>query len=162
MTPPDNANLFRLVYRSRSAIAGGAEAVQQTIDAVVAASQRRNAEAGVTGTLMFTGLFFVQALETFRAQRSLWTTCGVEPGSYTLAAGMATSGSLTEWLRELTGGAGFDRLVTEAAATPPGSDGLVVLPYFAGERTPHFDPQARGEQLTVADFARIAEAGALA
>ena len=63
MTPPDNADLFRLVYRSRSAIAGGAEAVQQTIDAVVAASQRRNAEAGVTGTLMFTGLFFVQALE---------------------------------------------------------------------------------------------------
>lgn len=63
MTPPDNADLFRLVYRSRSAIAGGAEAVQQTIDAVVAASQRRNAQAGVTGTLMSTGLFFVQALE---------------------------------------------------------------------------------------------------
>ncbi|KNY19084.1 BLUF domain-containing protein [Methylobacterium sp. ARG-1] len=63
MTPPDNADLFRLVYRSRSAIAGDAEAMQQTIDAVVAASQRSNAQAGVTGTLMFTGLFFVQALE---------------------------------------------------------------------------------------------------
>jgi len=34
--------------------------------------------------------------------------------------------------------------VTEAAAVPPGSDGLVLLPYFAGERTPIFDPQARG------------------
>ncbi len=36
------------------------------------------------------------------------------------------------------------QLVEEAAATPPGADGLVVLPYFAGERTPIFDPRARG------------------
>ncbi|TXM97612.1 BLUF domain-containing protein [Methylobacterium sp. WL64] len=63
MTPPDDTGLFRLVYRSRSTIAGDAEAVQQTIDAAVATSQRRNVQAGVTGTLMFTGLFFVQALE---------------------------------------------------------------------------------------------------
>ena len=27
---------------------------------------------------------------------------------------------------------------------PPGSEGLLVLPYFAGERTPVFDPHARG------------------
>ncbi|MDP8944578.1 MAG: FGGY-family carbohydrate kinase, partial [Actinomycetota bacterium] len=35
-------------------------------------------------------------------------------------------------------------LTEEAAAAPPGSDALVVLPYFAGERTPIFDPKARG------------------
>lgn len=89
-------------------------------------------------------MFFVQALERFRAHPMLWTTAGAEPGTYTLAAGMATSGSLTGWIQELTGGAGFGELVTEAAATPAGSDGLIVLPYFAGERTPHFDPRARG------------------
>jgi xylulokinase len=89
-------------------------------------------------------MFFVQALESFRAHPMLWTTAGAEPGMYTLAAGMATSGSLTGWLQELTGGASFADLVTEAAATPPGADGLIVLPYFAGERTPHFDPRARG------------------
>ena len=38
----------------------------------------------------------------------------------------------------------FADLVAEAAAVPPGSDGLVLLPYFAGERTPIFDAQARG------------------
>ena len=32
----------------------------------------------------------------------------------------------------------------EADAAPRGSGGLVVLPYFAGERTPIFDPSARG------------------
>ena len=34
--------------------------------------------------------------------------------------------------------------MAEAAALPAGSDGLLMLPYFAGERTPVFDPRARG------------------
>ena len=89
-------------------------------------------------------MFFVQVLEQLRSHPKLWTTAGVETGSYTLAAGMATSGTLTAWVQELTGGASFPDLVAEAAATPPGAEGLLVLPYFAGERTPIFDPRARG------------------
>jgi xylulokinase len=38
----------------------------------------------------------------------------------------------------------YEELTREAADVPPGSDALVVLPYFAGERTPLFDPRARG------------------
>jgi xylulokinase len=89
-------------------------------------------------------MFFVQVLDGLRTHPLLWTTMGLEPGVKTLAAGMATSGSLTEWVRELTGGVPFERLVHEAAAVRPGSEGLVCLPYFAGERTPIFDAQARG------------------
>lgn len=89
-------------------------------------------------------VFFVQVLERPSAHPGLWTTAGVDAGSLTLAAGMATSGSLTAWMQELTGGAPFEQLVQEAATTPPGADGLVVLPYFAGERSPIFDPLARG------------------
>lgn len=89
-------------------------------------------------------MFFVQVLERLRSHPLLWTTAGVDPGTYTLAAGMATSGSLTGWLQELTGGAPYGDLVREAAAVPAGSDGLLLLPYFAGERTPIFDPRARG------------------
>jgi Sensors of blue-light using FAD len=63
MSSRQNADLFRLVYRSRSTVEGTAEEVQRAIDAIVAASRRRNGQAGVTGALMFTGLFFVQALE---------------------------------------------------------------------------------------------------
>ena len=63
MNPQDDADLFRLVYRSRCAIAGSPDEIRQTVAALVAASQRRNAEAGITGTLLFTGVFFVQALE---------------------------------------------------------------------------------------------------
>ena len=38
----------------------------------------------------------------------------------------------------------FADLVREAEQVPAGSDGLLLLPYFAGERTPIFDPRARG------------------
>lgn len=89
-------------------------------------------------------MFLLQISEKLTSHPPLWTTVGAEPGSYQLAGGMATSGSLTGWLRELTGDTPFADLVREAAATPPGADGLLVLPYFAGERTPHFDPKARG------------------
>jgi xylulokinase len=105
--------------------------------------------AGVRGPndlmLMYgSTMFFVQGLAVPAAHPGLWATAGVLRGTYTLAAGMATSGSLTTWLQELVGGVPFEQLVAEAARTPPGADGLLVLPYFAGERTPIFDPQARG------------------
>jgi xylulokinase len=89
-------------------------------------------------------MFMVQVLDRLRTHPVLWTTAGVEPGSTTLAAGMSTSGSLTAWLQQVTGGAPFAELVEEAAAVPPGAEGLLLLPYFAGERTPIFDPRARG------------------
>ncbi len=89
-------------------------------------------------------LFFVQELAALAPHPQLWNTRGVAPGSLCLAAGMSTSGSLTSWVQDLVGGVPFETLVAEAALVPAGSDGLVLLPYFAGERTPIFDPDARG------------------
>jgi len=72
------------------------------------------------------------------------------PGLYLLNGCMAASGSLVKWfVREFVGdghtdGTVFAQLDAEAAGVPPGSDGLVVLPYFLGEKTPLFDPTARG------------------
>jgi xylulokinase len=39
---------------------------------------------------------------------------------------------------------GARELLAAAAKVPAGSDGLMFLPYLRGERTPHFDPAARG------------------
>ena len=61
-------------------------------------------------------MFFVQVLQSLAPHPKLWTTVGVDPGTYTLAAGMATSGSLTSWVQDLVGGVPFERLVEEAAA----------------------------------------------
>ena len=38
----------------------------------------------------------------------------------------------------------YDELSTRAAQSKPGSNGLIMLPYFSGERTPISDPAARG------------------
>ena len=57
---------------------------------------------------------------------------------------LSAAGSL-RWFRDaLAPGTAFDALTAEAGAVPPGSDGLLFLPYLTGERTPHPDPLARG------------------
>ncbi|AFM17778.1 pentulose/hexulose kinase [Mycolicibacterium chubuense NBB4] len=89
-------------------------------------------------------MFLVQVIDEYHSDPTLWTTAGVEPGSLALAAGTSTAGTLINWLQTLTGGAPFDELTAEALGVPPGSEGLLMLPYLAGERTPVFDPQARG------------------
>jgi xylulokinase len=64
---------------------------------------------------------------------------------------MATSGLLVTWFLDTIAGTrrgeradALDELIAAATATPPGADGLLCLPYFAGERTPIHDPGARG------------------
>ena len=67
-------------------------------------------------------------------------------GRYSVGAAMAATGRALDWYREsiLGGTIAMDALLAEAAATPPGADGLVFLPYLAGERSPIWDPEARG------------------
>ena len=67
-------------------------------------------------------------------------------GRYSVGAAMAATGRALDWYRDdvLGGTIATDALLAEAAATPPGADGLVFLPYLAGERSPIWDPDARG------------------
>lgn len=74
----------------------------------------------------------------------LWSNAHLFEGTYHFTSGTATSGSLTKWLRDLVGDVSFAQLSAEVTAIDPGSQGLVVLPYFAGERCPILDPNARG------------------
>jgi len=58
---------------------------------------------------------------------------------------MAASGSIIQWFQEqFAPDVGFATLDAEGTTTPPGSDGLILLPYFLGEKTPINDPLARG------------------
>ena len=90
-----------------------------------------------------TTMFLLEAATTARPDPRLWSTTGFTPGSRNLAAGIASAGALVSWFAGLTG-AGLPALLHEAEAAGPGGGGLVALPYFAGERTPLFDPDARG------------------
>ena len=129
---------------AETGIAAGVPLVCGTVDAWAEAFSAGARKPGDLMLMYGSTLFFVQFLEGMAVRRGLWTTSGLEDGTYTLAAGMSTSGSLTQWVQKLTGDAPFEQLVDEAGHTPPGSDGLVTLPYFAGERSPVFDPEARG------------------
>lgn len=75
---------------------------------------------------------------------NLWSCTSVYKGTFDLAGGLSASGALTTWLKDLTGGVEYAILTEEAEEVKPGSNGLLALPYFAGERTPISDPMARG------------------
>lgn len=115
-----------------------------TIDAWAESASVGVREPGDLMLMYGSTMFIVEVLNEPRRHPALWGTAGLYPGTRNLAAGMATSGSLTGWLRELCGGAPYEELVAEASVVPAGSEGLVALPYFAGERTPILDPDARG------------------
>jgi xylulokinase len=67
------------------------------------------------------------------------------PGLWLPNGCMASGGSGIRWFqRELAAGEALDALDVEAAATPPGAGGIVMLPYLLGEKTPVNDPLARG------------------
>ncbi|WP_031468323.1 FGGY-family carbohydrate kinase [Sciscionella sediminilitoris] len=114
-----------------------------TVDAWSEATSVGVREPGDTMVMYGTTMFLVDVLTDPLPHKGLWTTCGAFPDTYTLAAGMATSGSITDWLRQLSG-RDYTELAELAGQAPAGSAGLLLLPYFAGERTPIFDPDARG------------------
>jgi xylulokinase len=67
-------------------------------------------------------------------------------GRFSVGAAMAATGRALDWYRDsiLGGTVTTETLLEEAAGTPPGAEGLVFLPYLAGERSPIWDPDARG------------------
>jgi xylulokinase len=67
-------------------------------------------------------------------------------GLWSVGGAMAATGSALDWFAGdvLDGARSISELIAEAAGTNPGADGLVFLPYLAGERSPLWDPNARG------------------
>lgn len=128
----------------QTGLAEGTPVCAGTVDAWAEAFSGGVRQPGDLMVMYGSTMFFVQQLAAPAPHPQLWNTRGVDPSSICLAAGMSTSGSLTSWVQDLTDGAPFETLVDEASRLPAGSDGLLVLPYFAGERTPIFDPSARG------------------
>ena len=125
-------------------LSAGTPVIAGTIDAWAEAFSIGVERPGDLMLMYGTTMFLVLVVDTVRPDELLWTTAGTFPGTTTVAAGMSTSGALTSWLRELTGRPPHESLLEEAALAGPGAGGLIVLPYFAGERTPLYDPAARG------------------
>jgi len=130
-------------------LVAGTPVIVGTIDAAAEAISVGVLDVGemmlMYGSTVFTILV---AGERNRDQR-LWHAPWLFRGMQACMAGLAISGTLTHWFvdqfaRDLDPETAMARLAADAAASPPGANGLVVLPYFSGERTPIHDPHAKG------------------
>jgi len=104
-------------------------------------------EPGVVAlTLGTSGVVFASTGESFiEPEGRLHAFCHAVPGKWHLMGVMLSAAGSLRWYRDtLAPGVDFDTLLAPAAGAPPGSEGLLFLPYLTGERTPHPDPLARG------------------
>lgn len=134
----------------------GTPVMTGTIDAGAEALSVGVIRSGEMMMMYGSTIFIIQVTENDQARdKRLWAGPYLFPGTWCLLAGMATSGSLTRWFRdnfaadlvkaeEAGGENAYSQLVKEAEETPPGAEGVLVLPYFSGERTPINDPRAKG------------------
>jgi xylulokinase len=123
----------------------GTPVVAGLVDAFASFHGARMLEAGdaieVGGAA---GGFGVYALRPVQVVGS-FTTPEPLPGLYSVGGAMAATGAALDWFaRDVLGGLPIPRLLEEAATVAPGADGLIFLPYLAGERSPLWDPDARG------------------
>lgn len=141
-----------VITREAAVATGLAAGTPVTVGTIDAAAEAFSVGVTAPGEMMLmygSTIFTILLTEAPVFDARLWYAPWLRPGLHASQAGLATSGTLTQWFREhfareLPAETAMTRLAEEAAATPPGAAGLVVLPYFSGERTPIHDPQARG------------------
>jgi xylulokinase len=118
--------------------AGGGDNAAAAVGTGIVGPGLVNSSVGTSGVLF-------AHTEEFKPDPSgrLHAFCHAVPDAYHLMGVTLSAGGSLSWWRETLGG-DFDELVRAASDVPPGSEGLVFLPYLSGERTPHLDPRARG------------------
>ena len=133
----------------------GTPVIAGTADAAAEAVSVGVVNPGQMMVMYGSTIFMYAVTEHQVTDKRLWACQFVFPGSSALGMGMSTSGSLTRWFRdqlapdliaiEKSGGENaYAALIRISENIPAGSEGLIVLPYFSGERTPINDPRAKG------------------
>lgn len=129
---------------TETGLRAGTPVITGTIDAWTEAVSVGAQGVGDLMLMYGTTMFLVNTVDHRVTVPELWGTVGAFEGTRNIAGGMATSGAITAWMRDLFGTHDYASLTSLAAESPPGANGLLMLPYFAGERTPLADPDARG------------------
>jgi len=122
-------------------LAGTADHVASTLSAGILEEGDLLIKFGGAGDILY-------CTDDIRTDRRLFFDYHIVPGKNLINGCMAASGSLVKWFtKDILRSEDPDVLKEmddRAAQLPPGSEGLIILPYFLGEKTPIFDPGARG------------------
>jgi xylulokinase len=136
-------------------LAAGTPVIVGTIDA---AAEAISAGLSCFGDMMMmigsSNSLIVKTDRLIRTEH-FWGLNWLEPNTFAVVGGMTTVGSLTRWFRDhfsqqelaqqaVGGKNAYAALADLLYESPVGARGLVALPYFQGERTPIYDPDACG------------------
>lgn len=127
----------------------GTPVLTGTIDAAAEALSVGVTSPGKMMMMYGSSIFIIMPTATRVTDSRLWYAPWLFEGQHACMSGLATAGTLTHWFRDqiardLVAEKAFPLLAEEAAGSPPGANGLIMLPYFSGQRTPVNDPYARG------------------
>ena len=130
---------------------------------VIAGADDSGAEAISTGILekgdmmiqIGSSLYLIGLCDRIVRDPRIWSGGFIIPDTCSVQGGTNNAGTLTRWYRdniffdlaEKEGAGGenaYAAMLKGLEEIPPGSEGLITVPYFAGERTPVNDPKAKG------------------
>lgn len=134
---------------AETGLAVGTPVTAGTIDAAAEAVSVGVDRPGDMMMMYGSTIFIILRAQSQVADPRIWYAPWLFEGEHASMAGLATSGTLTHWFRdqfarELDPAEAFPVLAKEASASPAGANGLLMLPYFSGERTPIHDMNAKG------------------
>ena len=129
-------------------VAGGLDAACGTLGAGVIHPGETQEQGGQAGGMSI-------CTDTYKADPSLILGFHVVPGTWLLQGGTTGGGGVMRWFekefadfersrKEETGKSSLTQLNEIAEEVPAGCDGVVFLPYMSGERSPIWNPYAKG------------------
>ena len=119
-------------------VAGGLDAACGTLGAGVLHTGETQEQGGQAGGMSI-------CMDAYTADPRLILSYHVVPGKWLLQGGTTGGGGVMRWFnREFADTSSLMQLNEIAGKVPEGSDGLVFLPYMAGERCPVWDKNAKG------------------
>lgn len=129
-------------------VAGGLDAACGTLGAGVVKPGQTQEQGGQAGGMSI-------SIDEYAADPRLILSPHVVPGQWLLQGGTTGGGGVMRWFErefaesermkaDACGKSSLVQLNDIAEAVPAGSDGVVFLPYMSGERSPIWDPNAKG------------------
>ena len=121
-------------------VAGGGDQSSNAVGVGVVSPGTMAVSLGTSGVV-----FAATAEPLFEPEGRVHAFCHALPHRWHMMSVMLSAAGSLRWFHDaIAPGVSYAELVEPAAQVPPGSAGLLFLPYLSGERTPHTDPLARG------------------